>query len=149
MHASFRLILRGAVLGACAVAPWVAQAQSAASTPVPAVVPVVAPTMQGAGSGQYVCGGVGSDESVAMRAAMKDHPLSLLFARSSGAYLADVAVTVKNESGATALSLVSNGPICHVDLPAGRYTVEASADGVTKSQVVTLGNGPKTADFRF
>ncbi|MDM0002535.1 carboxypeptidase-like regulatory domain-containing protein [Variovorax sp. J22P240] len=146
MHASFRFILRGTVVCACAVAPWVVQAQSAA---VPAVVPVVSPTMKSDGSGQYVCGGVGSDESVAMRAAMKDHPLSLLFARASGAYLADVAVTVKNASGATALSLVSNGPICHVDLPPGRYTVEAASEGVTKSQVVTLGGGSKTADFRF
>ena len=146
MHASFRSLLRSAVVGACAVAPWIVQAQSVV---VPAVVPTVALSMKSGGSGQFVCGGVGSDESVAMRAAMKDHPLSLLFARSSGAYLADVAVTVKNANGDTALSLVSNGPICLVDLPPGRYTVEAASDGITKSQVVTLGSGSKTADFRF
>jgi hypothetical protein len=142
MHASMQLILRGAVVGACAVAPWVAQAQTV-------VVPVVAPTVGSEGSAPYRCGGIGSDESVAMRAEMKNHPLSLLFARASGAYLADVAVTVKNASGATALALVANGPVCLVDLPPGRYTVEAASEGVTKTQVVTLGGGSKTADFRF
>ena len=43
----------------------------------------------------------------------------------------------------------AGGPVCLVDLPAGRYTVEAESEGVTKTQVVTLGNGSKTADFRF
>ena len=107
------------------------------------------PAMRSQGSGQYVCGGIGSDESTAMRAAMKDHPLSLLFARADGAYLADVAVTIKDGAGATALALRANGPVCLVDLPAGRYTVEAATEGVTKSQGVTLGGGAKTADFRF
>ena len=43
------------------------------------------PAMRGDGAARYVCGGIGSDESTAMRAAMKDHPLSLLFARADGA----------------------------------------------------------------
>jgi hypothetical protein len=43
----------------------------------------------------------------------------------------------------------ATGPVCLVDLPAGRYTVEAASEGVTKSQTVTLGAGSKTADFRF
>ena len=45
--------------------------------------------------------------------------------------------------------MIANGPVCLVNLPPGRYTVEAASDGMTKSQVVTLGNGSKTADFRF
>jgi hypothetical protein len=84
-----------------------------------------------------------------MRAAMKDHPLSLLFARADGAYLAEVAVTIKNANGATALEMRASGPVCLIDLPAGRYTIEAATEGVTKNQSVTVGSGPKTADFRF
>ena len=139
MHASFRILLRAAALSVCAAAPWVAQAQ----TPAPM------PAMKVQDAGRYVCGGVGSDESVAMRAAMKDHPLALLFARASGAYLADVDVMVKDASGGTAMAMRASGPVCLVDLPAGRYTVEAASEGVTKSQAVTLGGGTKTADFRF
>ncbi len=134
-----RSFLRAAGLCACAAAPWLAQGQTTA--PMPA--------MKTQGAVQYVCGGIGSDESTAMRAAMKDHPLSLLFARADGAYLAEVAVTIKNANGATALEMRASGPVCLIDLPAGRYTVEAATEGVMKSQTVTVGSGPKTADFRF
>jgi len=138
MRASFHFqtLSRAAAVCACSLIPWVAQAQSAVHVTED-------------GGAQYVCGGVGSDESVAMRAAMKDHPLSLLFARASGAYLADVAVTVKDAGGTTALAMRASGPVCLVDLPAGRYTVEAESEGVLKAQVVMLGGGSKTADFRF
>jgi hypothetical protein len=138
MRVTFLSVLRAAVICTCAFAPWVAQAQ-------PATLP-----LKSSGIAQYLCGGIGVDESQALRAAMNDYPLSLLFARTSGAYLADVDVTVKDAHGATALAMRANGPVCLVDLPAGSYTVEAASEGVTKTQVVTLGHGTtKTADFRF
>ena len=40
--------------------------------------------MRGEGVARHACGGIGSDESTAMRLAMKSHPLSLLFARADG-----------------------------------------------------------------
>lgn len=107
------------------------------------------PPMQSQGAARYVCGGISSDESTVFRAAMKSHPLSLLFARASGDYLADVQVEVKDAKGASALSAKANGPVCLVDLPAGRYTVEATTEGQTKRQAVTVGKAPATADFRF
>jgi hypothetical protein len=138
MRRPVRSIVRAALACAVAATPWLAQAQTAGM-----------PQMKSGGAGQYVCGGVGSDESTAMRGEMKSHPLSLLFARAGGAYLADVDVMVKDSAGATALAMRADGPVCLVDLPAGSYTVEASSQGVVKSQAVTLGAGPKTADFRF
>lgn len=102
-----------------------------------------------AGQGRYVCGGIGSDESTAMRSAMKSHPLSLLFARADGAYLASVAVEIRGAQGASGLSLRADGPVCLVDLPAGAYIVEATFEGRTQRRELTLGGGPKTADFRF
>jgi len=138
LQSVLRSVLGGATVCVFAAAPWVAQAQGAM------------PAMKGQGAGQYVCGGIGSDESTAMRAAMKDHPLSLLFARADGAYLADVAVTIKEAGGATAMAMRASGPVCLIDLPAGRYTVEAVTEGgAAKTQAVTLGGGPKSADFRF
>jgi hypothetical protein len=108
------------------------------------------PPWQGEGAVRHVCGGIGSDESNAMRAAMKDHPLALLFARADGAYLADVQVEIRGPDGATALSLRATGPVCLVDIPAGRYTVAATTqNGESKSQNVTVGGGSKTASFRF
>ncbi|MFE8646180.1 hypothetical protein ACFX58_13940 [Sphingomonas sp. NCPPB 2930] len=109
------------------------------------------PALQGQGAVRHVCGGIGSDESTAFRAAMKDHPLSLLFARASGDYLADVQVDVQDAQGKSVLSTQAAGPVCLVDLPKGRYTVHASAGkgGGHKMQTVTVDGTPRTADFRF
>jgi hypothetical protein len=106
------------------------------------------PEMRSEGAVRYACGGIGVDESTAMRAAMKSHPLSLLFARADGAYLADVAVTL-TPSGGAPVSLRASGPVCLLDLPAGEYAVEAGTDGLRKRQAVTVGGSPKTLDFRF
>ncbi|CAN5605125.1 hypothetical protein BH10PSE18_BH10PSE18_29460 [soil metagenome] len=120
-----------------ALAAWPAHAQDAV------------PAMQSQGSGRFVCGGIGSDESGAMRAAMKQHPLSLLFARPDGGYLADVDVAVKDSSGAAVMTWRANGPVCLLDIPAGSYGVQATSNGVTKTQNATVGGAPKTLDFRF
>jgi hypothetical protein len=45
--------------------------------------------------------------------------------------------------------LRANGPVCLLDLPAGRYTVEAATEGMTQKRDVTLGTAPQTVDIRF
>ena len=137
---SASILLRALLAGVCAVGAFSAQAQSAM------------PQWKGEGAVRYVCGGIGSDESTAMRAAMKDHPLALLFARNDGAYLANVQVAIKggDANTAAALALRADGPVCLIDLPAGRYVIDATTSGGdTKSQTVTIGSGSKTASFRF
>lgn len=133
-------------------------AQPASAPPgvtLPAPAPASPPPPQAAAPGgpgaiQWRCGGIGSDESTAMRAAMKDHPLSLLFARADGAYLADVQVEIRAEAtGGAARSLRASGPVCLLTLPPGRYTVDAAVGGQRKSQVVQVGGAPRTLDFRF
>ena len=115
------------------------QAQSAAAIP----------PMRSEGAVSYSCGGIGIDESTAMRAAMKDHPLSLLFARPGGDYLADVAVVIKPATG-EAIQFNATGPVCLVDLPAGRYSVTAQANSVSKTQSAAIGHGSRRRlDFRL
>ncbi|SCX74390.1 carboxypeptidase-like regulatory domain-containing protein [Variovorax sp. EL159] len=143
-HAFFIPVRLRHVLLACACATGALAAQAQAQSAMPA--------WQGAGSVRYVCGGIGSDESTAMRAAMKDHPLALLFSRADGAYMANVAVAIKggDANTAAALALRANGPICLIDLPAGRYVIDVTAPGgESKSETVTVGSGSKTASFRF
>ena len=116
----------------------------------PALLPAEVPATNAAVGKRHRCGGIGSDESIAMRAQMKEHPLSLLFAQPGGAYLADVDVTIQGAQSVPALSFRAGGPVCLVDLPAGSYTVQASSGGVTRKQQVTISAGaPKTVDFRF
>ena len=107
------------------------------------------PPMQSQGAVKFVCGGIGSDESTAMRAGMKSHPLSLLFARADGAYLAEVGVTVTDAAGNQVLKTRANGPVCLIDLPAGKYAIEADSEGAVKKHAVTIGGAPVSADFRF
>jgi len=97
---------------------------------------------------QYACGGISSDESTAMRAAMQDHPLSLLFARKDGEYLANLAVEI--QGGPHTLQFTAGGPICLLQLPAGRYTVQATTQGgATQRQNVEVQGKGRTLDFRY
>lgn len=111
------------------------------------------PALQKAGDLQYVCGGIGIDESTAMRAAMKDYPLSLLFATQSGDYLAKIQVVIEGEKGAQVGQFEAQGPVCLVRLDAGRYTVKASAEGGKTIEhsvkVAPAGTPGKTLDYRF
>ena len=136
------LVVQSCVAMVCvgASALTLVQAQAQAESGVPA--------LRSEGPVRYACGGIGVDESTAMRAATKSHPLSLLFARADGAYLADVTVTLTRSGGAP-VNLRAGGPVCLIDLPAGNYTVEAVADSMRKRQTVTVGGAPKTLDFRF
>ena len=107
------------------------------------------PPMQSAGAVQYRCGGIGVDESTAMRAAMKDYPLSLLFARADGAYEANVDVRITPQGGGDAMQLRAGGPVCLLQLPAGSYRVEVQGAGQNHSRTVQVGRAPQTLDFRF
>ena len=108
-----------------------------------------APKLHSAGKLQYTCGGIGKDESTAMRAAMKDYPLALLFAGKDGEYLADLKVDIQPASGEAA-QFTASGPVCLVKLADGAYTVTVTApEGAKQSKKVEAGKGSKSLDFRF
>ena len=156
MSALTTAMRRGAATLLCALvaAPALSQPEPAVTMPAekaaPALLPAGVPATNAAVGARHRCGGIGSDESVAMRAQMKEHPLSLLFAQPGGAYLADIDVSIQGNRSVPALNFRASGPVCLVDLPAGSYAVQASSGGVTKKQQVTIAAGaPKTVDFRF
>ena len=97
----------------------------------------------------FTCGGIGSDESTRMREEMKTHPLSLLFARPDGDYLANVQVRISDAQGKSILDWKADGPICLVTLAKGRYKIEASSADTTRTREVTVGSTPIRIDFRF
>jgi hypothetical protein len=86
----------------------------------------------------YLSGGIGSDESSAMKAEAKNYPLSVvLSAGREGAYVADVPITIKDAAGEKVLN-VTGGPIVLVKLLPGRYTISATRNGKVLHQVVTV-----------
>ncbi|GGH59950.1 hypothetical protein GCM10010975_22140 [Comamonas phosphati] len=131
-------LLAGALLTAL---PALAQAQTGA-------VAGGVPPLHTQGALQYACGGIGLDESTAMRTAMKDYPLSLLFAAKDGEYLADITVEIKGAKDSYRFQ--AGGPVCLLKLPAGAYSVQAtSGNGQTQSLQTQVGKEAHSLDFRF
>ena len=153
---SFKQRCTAAAMFMCLIAAAAVQAQPAppvtmpAEKAAPALLPAEVPPTNAAVGARFRCGGISSDDSIAMRGQMKDHPLSLLFAQVNGAYLADVDVSIRGGQDQPPVTFRANGPVCLIDLPAGRYTVQAVSGGVSRTQHVTLIAGAaKTVDFRF
>jgi hypothetical protein len=97
------------------------------------------PPLQNAGGVSYMTGGIGLDESAAIKAAEKDFNLSLLFAQSKrGEYLADIKVSIADKAGKTVLKVVADGPMLLVRLPAGAYKVSAEHGGKTLVKTVQV-----------
>jgi hypothetical protein len=87
----------------------------------------------------YLSGGIGRDESAAMKAEAKNYPLSLVFsAGKEGEYVADVPVTIKDRAGKVVLDTVSSGPIILLKLPAGKYRVVALRQGKALQRTVVV-----------
>lgn len=105
---------------------------------------VAPPEAHRGGAATFVCGGVGSGEQEAIKAQAASHDLMLTFAVSTGAYLADVDVQIRDAKGAVVLSATCGGPIMLVDLPArGVWRVTARANGQVREKTVTAGGGTR------
>lgn len=93
---------------------------------------------------EYLSGGVGLDERKALEERAGEYPLKLVFALSSGQYLANVDVTILDSQGNEVLRAVSNGPWFYADLPSGSYQVSAVYKGETRTYNVSVDGGQKT-----
>jgi hypothetical protein len=100
---------------------------------------------QHAGGVRSLQGGVGEAEQQQMKAAAADYSLGLTFASDSGAYLADVAVRVLDAKGRAVFDTTVRNPIVLVDLPPGRYSIEATYQGRTQRSSVDLAQGKSRA----
>jgi hypothetical protein len=77
--------------------------------------------------------------SVDERIPRKEYSLLLTFAEAKGAYLANIAVEIKNAEGKVVLTKTSEGPWLFVKLPAGEYRVSATrSSGLTRAATVTV-----------
>ena len=99
------------------------------------------PAVQHQGSVQYISGGIGIDESEAMKAAAKDYPLSLTFAaqrEGKADYVASVAVVIRDAQGKEVLKTTAEGPYMLIKLPAGTYKVSATYEGRAQEREVNV-----------
>ena len=100
---------------------------------------------------KYIDGGIGKDESDALLRESKNFPLSLVFSGGkTNQYLADIDIRVRDAAGKTVLQTTSEGPIILIDLPAGKYIVDAVYRDRTLTQRVELtAKGVTRRDFHW
>jgi hypothetical protein len=95
-----------------------------------------------------ITGGVGQREREALNNISNAYNLFVIMALETGAYLADVHVTLREQSGQVVLETTTRGPFLLADLPAGRYDVKASASGDrTESTTVDVVRGQQARTF--
>ncbi|WP_051748956.1 hypothetical protein [Nevskia soli] len=99
------------------------------------------PPLRHVGDISYRNGGIGVDESQALKAEAERYPLTLVFAARIGkrdAYTSAVKVTIVKADGSSTLEVNSEGPYLLVDLPIGNYRITAISNGRSKSQSVAI-----------
>lgn len=105
----------------------------------PAEMQSAALTVQNQNGIDFVSGGIGIAERAWLSAHAKSYNTRLSFAQvPGGAYLSGVKVSISDESGKPLLTTDTDGPMLYVKLPAGRYQLEASLDGVTVKRKLTV-----------
>jgi hypothetical protein len=94
----------------------------------------------------YVTGGVGLEESTAIREMRKDYSLTMVFAETTShgrnQYLYGVEVEIASGDNPV-FETETSGPYLLVRLPPGNYRITATHNGVPKTRTVSVGTKPK------
>lgn len=98
---------------------------------------------------RYMTGGVGLEERAEMVQMAKDYDLKLIFALTTGEYLANVEVVIHKPGGKMLLEAVSDGPLCFVDLPPGQYEITELYKNQIKFRKVKVNEFSTTVFFHW
>lgn len=90
----------------------------------------------------YITGGVSYEELRALHEKRDAYSLWVITAASkSGAHLANVLVTVRDSANNVVFNRRLDGPWLFIDLPLGRYQVEAAMNGTAQQRATTIHKG--------
>lgn len=120
--------------------PLLAIIHSAAPEPMTDALPDI----RRANGVEYLSGGIGVDESQAIKAEAIRWPLLITMAQRSQArseWVADVELEIRDADQALVLAFRSDGPLALIRLAPGRYTIDARYDGIELQRTVTIGAG--------
>ncbi|MCF8082317.1 MAG: carboxypeptidase regulatory-like domain-containing protein [Deltaproteobacteria bacterium] len=98
---------------------------------------------------RYVSGGVGIEERTALKGAMKEYNLKLVFASIEGSYLSNVRVVIRDPGGKMVIDVTADGPWLLLDLPSGTYEVCTTYHHERKTRTVKVDKGLQTALFHW
>lgn len=112
---------------------------------VPLVLAAALPAQAAPATGTFMCGGIGADQRRALAESSDGANLALeFFVAGRGDFVsgADVSlVPLGATAGSGALHVAADGPICYGRVPPGRYRVEASLNGATRTAQATVPAG--------
>lgn len=130
--------------GATAVLNAIVLSAVMLQVPVHAQAEGALPAMQKSGTVEYLTGGVGLDESTAIKSASGQWPLSLVFSVQSGGraqFASDVKLEIHDAKGALALDVTATGPYLLARLAPGSYSLRATLAGKTLTRQVQVKKG--------
>lgn len=90
---------------------------------------------------RYLAGGIGIEEVDLMRSEAPAYSLQLVTAAPGGAYLAGTHVRIVGPANQVVLDTTIDAPWLLVDLPGGRYTVQATHGGKLVERRLTIAPG--------
>lgn len=99
------------------------------------------PKTQMQGEIAYITGGVGEDESSAMRGDAKNWPLMVDFSQNlekRDVWISQVDLRIQDAKGTRIFAAMTDGPLLLVRLPSGNYVLVATYEGVTKTQKIQI-----------
>lgn len=103
--------------------------------------------VQQQGNISYVTGGIGEEESDALRATQGSYNLRIMNADKAGHFSGDTRIVISDLQHNPLLDATS-APLFYANLPKGRYIVEGFIGEQSKKQIITIASG-KTAHVRF
>ena len=112
---------------------WLSRLSRKAYRPDISITRIVSlPPVQKSGAVEYLSGGIGLDESTAIKSASRQGPLSLVFsvqAAGKAEFASDVKLTIRDAKGAPVLETTASGPFLLAKLPPGSYSLRATLAG--------------------
>jgi hypothetical protein len=102
------------------------------------------PAVQTSGTVQYLSGGIGLDESTAIKSASAAWPLTLEFsvaAPERALFASGVKVEIRDGKGVVLLGTTAAGPYLLAKLAPGAYRIEATLDGKALQRQVQIKTG--------
>ncbi|WP_166218447.1 carboxypeptidase regulatory-like domain-containing protein [Pseudomonas atagonensis] len=88
----------------------------------------------------YLSGGIGMDESKAIQQTNGYNVHMTFSVGVDNKYIPDVDVVISKAQGQTVLNLTQAGPLVYVQLPPGKYTVQATRNGVSRHDTIDVGS---------
>lgn len=111
------------------------------------------PEIQSRSNLSCMMGGIGADETEAMRLEAKKWPLNVEFTEQQGKvypWVSGAQLQILNQTGKVIFNEICNGPLFLAKLTPGKYQLVATYEGVTKRKSVFIEEGkPSKVSFTW